>query len=131
VGTVKIGGLQTIGGTGITGAMTLYCPWCGDTLSRDRDNNLGCVQCNMWLSKKLEHDLREAFESKQRASKTSPLDGMIWYCAGCGEKLVNGDDGVARCPTCQHTMGEFSYSIIEFHPHNRPSILDERLPRIP
>lgn len=97
-------------------------------MSQDEDGNLGCVDGNMWLSKKLERDLREKFEESGRPSKASPFDTTIWYCAGCGEKLNRGNDGVARCPRCNHTMGEFSYSLIEFHPHARPSILDERLP---
>jgi uncharacterized Zn finger protein (UPF0148 family) len=104
----------------------MHCPWCGTDLSRDEQGNLGCVIGNMWLSKRLEQELHQVFEEKCRSPRSTRFDGMIWYCAGCGEKLIKDANDIARCPNCQHTMGEFSHSLIEFHPHDPPTIRDER-----
>ncbi len=72
----------------------------------------------MGLSQHLEEDLREVFLHQSRPAQSSPFDTMDkWHCAGCGTRLARERDGVARCPDCRRTMGEFSYQLIEFHPH--------------
>jgi hypothetical protein len=71
----------------------------------------------MSLSKNLKQLLRQVFGEQARPSKPSPLDRMDkWHCAGYGVPLVD-DAGIGRCPDGGHTMGEFAYELIEFHPH--------------
>ena len=96
----------------------LHCPYCGDALSRAPEGYLVCQNSGMGLSRELERRLTEVFLSEEREPSPSPFDTMDkWHCAGCGEKLAPNDDGLERCPSCRRTMGEFSYQLIEFHPH--------------
>lgn len=98
----------------------LHCPWCGEAFSRDEQRGeLVCPRSGMGLSKDLEQRLSEVFITETRSPKLSPFDGIDkWYCAGCGERLNISEDSSARCPDCGRTMGEFSYQLIEFHPHS-------------
>jgi len=99
----------------------LHCPWCGDGLVRHDSGELVCAASGMGLSQDLERRLSEVFVYDARLPQPSPFDGIDkWYCAGCGKRLERGDDGSARCPDCGRTMGEFSYQLIEFHPHEAP-----------
>jgi hypothetical protein len=98
--------------------MTLHCPWCGAGFVRDESGKLVCSASVMGLSRHLEFRFREVFGEQGRPSKPSSMDSMDkWYCAGCGVALVCDDDGIERCPACRHTMGEFAYELVEFHPH--------------
>ena len=99
--------------------MLLHCPWCGNELAR-QEGELFCQDGQMGLSAHLEKRLREVFVDQSRPSRASPHDNMDqWHCAGCGILLVRDAEGKARCPKCSHTMGEFAYELVEFHPHAR------------
>jgi rubrerythrin len=72
----------------------------------------------MELSRHLEAKFRAVFIDQSRDPTPFALDTMDkWHCAGCGLRLVIDADGIARCPNCKRTMGEFAYEITELHPH--------------
>jgi len=97
----------------------MYCPWCGKGLTTSANGQyLECQSGNMGLSKHLEARLREVYELEEREPKQSPNDRSDgWFCPKCSHELVLSVDGAYRCPTCARTIGEFTYEIVEFHPH--------------
>jgi rubrerythrin len=73
----------------------------------------------MGLSKKLKDALTDVYELGARPPKPNRFDFTSgrWFCPKCAVHLEQAASGKYECPTCNRTIGEFVYELVEFHPH--------------
>lgn len=97
----------------------MFCPRCGDVLTRIEDGRLMCINGQMEVTKALEKKLEECYVLKLRQPREGKFSSRIggqWFCPQCGV-LIQEQDGDLRCSSCHQTINEFIFSLVEFHPH--------------
>src|SRR5262245_14180425 len=100
----------------------MYCPKCGEALTRRHDGELTCERGEMGLSRNLERGLQECFVDRIWVPHDAAFSveiGGAWWCPGCGVRAEERNRGDLRCPSCGVSLREFIRPLIELHPHRR------------
>jgi uncharacterized Zn finger protein (UPF0148 family) len=95
----------------------MYCPKCAAELLL-QGGELTCPRGQMGLSKQVARVLTDRYGA-HAPSPNRDVTAMArrgWYCPGCGVLL----DGRMVCPECRQSLKDLEYSLVEFHPHQRP-----------
>lgn len=98
----------------------MYCPKCGDALTRRPNGELACEHGDMGLSQDLERRLHECFVVNTREPRdimASYAIGGKWWCPGCGVQATEMNPRDLRCPSCQRSLVEVLHALVEIHPH--------------
>jgi uncharacterized Zn finger protein (UPF0148 family) len=102
----------------------MYCPRCGNTLSKLTDDTYFCEAGNMQLSPYLskqfkahfeEHSLRTPEQSILMAARKDRL--TRWHCPNCGRKL-EAKNGTVRCGRCKVNLTIYLHLLSKFSPHD-------------
>jgi rubrerythrin len=73
----------------------------------------------MYLSERLAHGFHTTFVLRERAADLCHFrvpHGGRYHCPGCGIPMTE-QDGQVTCPSCDVSLDEYIYSMIEVHPH--------------
>lgn len=100
--------------------MQLFCPKCGNRLSRNESGELECESGQMVLSQALEQRLLDCYVKQIHCPRdiTFPFTiGGNWFCPGCGVSIPESSPGDLDCPICSRSLVEFIYVLVELHPH--------------
>src|SRR5258708_2757974 len=103
---------------------TLFCPKCGEALTRHADGSLECVPGQMPLAQELAQRIVDCYDTEARRPREPDLAqyrgsagiGGEWFCPGCGVHTQESSPWDLRCPACSRSLFEFAHSLIERHP---------------
>lgn len=100
----------------------VFCPKCGNQMTRGSDGLLACPEVGNWLSPRMQALLPELATESPVASATTGRSvnwGGRWHCPADGLTMQQEPGGV-YCSDCgRRLIGSVIYELTEFNPHIR------------